>query len=161
MLKNKLSTISLTASSTNPEDPDQVYSVPVTGGNLTITNNITFLTPSTLSVVDKPIGSFTGARQISGSLTCYLNTGAGNSASLLKALADTSAVKNSYALVINAGGETLGNPVAIFSMPYAHLSVPAIESADVIGLNIEFAAQGQLGVDSTDELTVAFEVAKA
>ena len=36
----------------------------ITGGNVTVENNITYVTPETIGIVDKSIGSFTGARTI-------------------------------------------------------------------------------------------------
>ncbi|MEC7223030.1 MAG: tandem-95 repeat protein, partial [Verrucomicrobiota bacterium] len=42
------------------------------GGNVTISNNITFITPEELGIVNVPIGHVTGTRSVSGSFTCYL-----------------------------------------------------------------------------------------
>ena len=50
------------------------YSLTLTGGNVTISNNMTFLTPETLGVVNQPLGHVTGTRSVSGNFTCYLNT---------------------------------------------------------------------------------------
>ena len=76
-LKNKLSTLTLSTAaqgggSASGGLDSRTYDIAITGGNITIANNITFLTPETLGVVDKSIGSFTGSRSITGSLTCYL-----------------------------------------------------------------------------------------
>ena len=49
-----------------------VFIVLLTGGNITMTNNITYLTPETIGSVNTPLGHVSGARSISGSFTCYL-----------------------------------------------------------------------------------------
>ena len=48
----------------------------LTGGNFTIENNINYLTPEELGVVNAPLANITGARSISGSMTCYLDNDA-------------------------------------------------------------------------------------
>ena len=48
------------------------YSVTLTGGNITVSNNISYITPEELGIVNVPIGHVTGTRAISGSFTCYL-----------------------------------------------------------------------------------------
>jgi len=62
-----------TTGATGKAFKEQTYGLVLTGGNVTITNNITFLTPETLGSVNQPIGHVTGARSVSGSFTCYLN----------------------------------------------------------------------------------------
>ena len=62
-LRNKLSTLYLDAdaqgggASSNGLD-NRTYDINITGGSITFTNNITYVTPETLGIVDKPIGSF-------------------------------------------------------------------------------------------------------
>ena len=90
-LRNKLSTLYLDAdaqgggAASNGLD-NKTYDINITGGSLTIANNVTYVTPETIGVVDKPIGSFTGARMISGSLTMYLDTKANGSNQLINRL---------------------------------------------------------------------------
>ena len=45
------------------------FTVPITGGNITLSNNLTYLTPANLGVVNLPITYFTGTRSITGTLT--------------------------------------------------------------------------------------------
>jgi len=47
-----------------------------------LSNNVTYLTPANLGVVNQPVTYFTGTRAISGSIN-YLKTGSTNSAGLL------------------------------------------------------------------------------
>ena len=76
-------TITLSAAMSIPDDTvltfsnagmTDTYALTLTGGNVTISNNITFLTPETLGVVNQPLGHVTGTRSVSGNFTCYLNT---------------------------------------------------------------------------------------
>ena len=48
------------------------YDLTLTGGSITIENNISYLTPEELGVVNKPIEHVTGVRNVGGSFTCYL-----------------------------------------------------------------------------------------
>lgn len=152
---NRYTTLSIDDGDGTPANP---YLVPITGGTLTINNNITYITPENLGIVNTPVGSFTGARQISGNVTCYLNTDATESsgALLTDMLATTalSKVKNSYAVVLNMGGSSA--PFITFSLPTAHLSIPTVQSDDVIGLSIDFFGQGSTGVTDTNEMTVTY-----
>jgi len=152
-LRNKLSTMTLThkRNSSNvlevgATSETAVYDINITGGSITIENNITYVTPETLGVVDKPIGSFTGSRSITGSLTMYLNTSAGvvgalASNDLLTDLAAaTNLVTNAFDMSIFMGGATAPN--VGFDIPLAHLSIPTIEVGDLISTTVEFMAHG-------------------
>ena len=44
----------------------------MTGGNITISNNISYLVPEELGAVNVPIEHVTGGRTANGSFTCYL-----------------------------------------------------------------------------------------
>ena len=135
------------------------YDIAIIGGSITIANNITYLTPETLGIVDQPIGSFTGTRQISGTLNCYLDTKTDGSNDLLKALQGaTNLVTNSFDMSLFMGGDNTAlasrtTPVIEFDVPKAHIQIPVIEVADVISTNIEFMALGTTITD-TNEMTV-------
>ena len=60
------------------------YSVTLTGGNITVSNNISYITPEELGIVNVPIGHVTGTRAISGSFTCYLTEDTGQLLMLLQ-----------------------------------------------------------------------------
>jgi hypothetical protein len=163
-LRNKLSTLTLAATknSSGILDPDAsdsttTYDINITGGSITIANNITYVTPETLGLVDKPIGSFTGARQISGNLTCYLDTKANGSNQLLTDLAAaTSLVSNSFDMSLFMGGASSAVPVVEFDIPKAHLQIPTIETADIISTTIEFSAHGT-DLLTGDEMAVKYK----
>ena len=44
----------------------------MTGGNITISNNISYLVPEELGAANVPIEHVTGGRTANGSFTCYL-----------------------------------------------------------------------------------------
>jgi hypothetical protein len=169
-LRNKLSTLSLSHAASDSGaagilDLDgsatKEYQINITGGSLTIANNITYVTPETLGVVDTPIGSFSGSRQISGSLTMYLNTtgfgGTGNGSNQL--LADltkaTDLVNTKFNMSLFMGGASGGTPLVEFDLPVAHFQIPSIETADIISSTVEFAAQGS-NLSTGDEMTVKY-----
>lgn len=131
------------------------YSVNITGGSLTISNNLTFLTPENLGVVNIPIGAFNGTRSITGELMCYLNTGAGNSGGLFQDMIEAvDTVTHEFDMTISVGGCNAA-PRMDLIIPHANLSIPSIESADVIGLKITFAALGQQ-IDVPDEMYIRY-----
>ena len=150
-IKNKLSTITLVSSAAQGSTS---YNIPITGGNLSFENNITFLTPEELGRINSAIGHFTGTRSISGSLTCYLNTGAGNSEALFDEIAtDTTTITHEYDMTFHLGGPTA--PKVDFDMPLCHLTIPSIQSDDVISLNMDFTALGS-SITATDEATIVY-----
>jgi len=145
------------ANATDGTTTNRSYDIPITGGSLTINNNVTFLTPEDLGVVNTSIGHFTGTREISGSITAYLRSGAGETGTgrlledLLQVLNETTTEFN---MVMRLGG---ANPPNIeFTMPTAHLTIPKVENEDVISTTIEFTALGT-DLDTTDEMTAVYK----
>jgi hypothetical protein len=174
-IANKLSVITLqknldgTGSSTNP-----YYNVPLTGGNLTISNNVSYLTPATLGIVNQPVTYFTGTRGVSGSLTAYLRTGAGQNGStnnvsttpagtdarttaqLLSDLlaSSTTDVDPAYRMSIAIGGTSATDRVEL-EMPGVVLTIPTIATEQVISTTINFTAQGTSGSGSSTVFDLA------
>jgi len=145
-ITNKLSTISLSAvkaigSSIAAGDS---YSIPITGGSFTINNNISYVTPANLGVVNSPVTYYTGARAITGNLTAYLRTGTNKEsgellADLLAEAATT--IEPMFALAISIGGGA--NTVkVVLDMPSVALQVPSVNVAQVVSTEISFTAQG-------------------
>lgn len=149
-IRNKLSTVSLVGESGQAGIGGNTYTVALTGGTLTINNNITFLTPEALGVVNQPCGHFTGQLAVSGNITAYLKTGAGETAALLDDLltystgASASADPTKFALSINVGGAVPTSPwlvpVVQVNIPAAHLVIPTINIEDVVSVDIPFTA---------------------
>jgi len=139
-ITNKLSTTTVQA---QIGGGGTTYTVPITGGNLTINNNIEYITPENLGDINKSIGYFTGSRSITGALNAYLKTGANESGTLLanivSGLATSSETK--YKLQIEVGG--ISNPTRVeLKMDGCQLQVPTVEIQDVVSTTINFTAQG-------------------
>jgi len=142
LIRNRLTALS--AVSTSPTAT--TYALAITGGSITISNNMTFLTPETLGVVNQPLGHVTGTRSISGSFTTYLDEATNGSIDLYKNLVTaTSTITNSFALQFFVGGRnTAGThpvgPGLLLDMGQCHLEIPTINNDDVIALEVNFTA---------------------
>ena len=146
-ITNKLSTMSLASNiggSQHTTAASTAYSIPITGGNITIANNLNYLVPTNLGVVNLPIGYYTGQRAISGNVTAYLRTGGSNdSGALLQSLLTgaTTTTEPKYAVQLEMGG--VANSVKVeFDMSGVVLQIPAIDVADIVSTTINFTAQG-------------------
>lgn len=136
-IRNRLTTLAVTGSGTG--NFQSSYSLVLTGGNITFSNNITYLTPETLGVVNQPIGHVTGTRNIGGNFTCYLNADTDSSADLFEDLIEsTSVITNSFDLDFTIGGSTA--PKVLIELPRCHLEVPTHSIDDVISLETNFHA---------------------
>ena len=159
-IRNRLTTLGVaTTGSADPFGNTTSYDLTLTGGNISFENNLTFLTPEELCVVNQPIGNVTGTRNISGSFTCYLNAGTagsniGTSADLFDDLATgTNVVTNSADLTFSIGGGS--SPKVVVKIPTAHLEIPTHSIEDVISLEVNFhALPGDL--DETNEATLEY-----
>ena len=132
------------------------YSTVITGGNVTISNNMTFLTPETLGIVNQPLGHVTGTRSIGGNFTCYLNMDAGSSADLFEDIIENTAdVTNSFDLTFGVGGTTSNTSRVELHMETCHLEVPTHSMDDVISLEVNFHALPST-IGGTNELKVKY-----
>jgi hypothetical protein len=156
-IRNKLSTVTLA------ETGGLTYTLALTGGSISIDNGITFLTPEELGVRNTPIGSFTGARQISGTMNAYLKTNTVNdTGDLFDLMTAKTSTENKFAVTMNMGGAfTAGVPTVKFSIPSTQLQVPTIDVQDVVATTINFSAQGTDGsgnydIGADNEMTVDY-----
>lgn len=159
------------------------YYIPITGGSVTINNNITYLTPENLGAVNTPIGSFSGTREITGSVTAYLKTGGtgtGNTGTSTDGydvgklfedmLTNTSETTTSFNVSFTAGGASTSvtDPIVTFNIPNAHISIPTVDVQDVLSATIDFkvlpsaAQNGTTGdipgdLTATNEMTVIYK----
>jgi hypothetical protein len=141
-IRNKLTSLTVTAANTTAYPgaaTNGVYNITLTGGSISFSNNINFLTPEVLGVVNRPIGHITGNKNVSGNFTAYLEDPAlGTSGHLLaNALADVNTITNSFNLTFILGG-TGNTPRMEVNLPTAHLEIPTIQSEDVISVDIAF-----------------------
>jgi len=134
------------------------YNVPITSGNITISNNITFLTPEELGKVNQPLRHVTGSRTVTGSVNCYLgssDSADNRSKNLFEDLVgDINTVINKFALTFDVGGKT-GTPRLQFNMPLCHLEIPSHSIEDVISLETNFHALGST-IGESDEVTLKY-----
>jgi hypothetical protein len=154
-IRNRLTSIDITASNKTifpggaTTNGDGKYNLTMTGGSFTISNNITYLVPDELGFVNKPLEHVTGARNITGSTTCYLtlsdtDSTSGTSRQFFNDLSSTTAmsqVVNEFTVVLKIGGSAqAGTPAVVITMPKVHFEVPSHSIEDVISLESNFHA---------------------
>lgn len=112
--------------------------ITLTGGNITIENNLTYLTPETLGSVNQPLGHVMGTRSVSGNFTCYLNDATGGSAELFEDLQESrEIITNAFDLKFSIGGQSESNHINVH-VPKAHLELPSHSIEDVISVDVNF-----------------------
>ena len=128
------------------------YSLTLTGGNFTITNNITYLVPEELGAINKPLEHVTGTRAATGTATCYLtledsDLSSGTSRQFFNDLVSTGAmsqVVNKFKVTMDVGGSAAAanttDPALQIIFPTAHITVPTHQIEDVISLETNFEA---------------------
>jgi hypothetical protein len=157
-IANKLSTLTLKK---EINGTGTTYNLAITGGSLTIANNLTYLTPANLGVVNRPFTYFTGTRGITGSLTCYLRAGSTNSSGLLADMlaSSTTEVDPAFSVQLEVGGATNATRVE-FEMPAAVLTIPTVSTEQVVSTTINFTAQGSAAgafdIGEANELEVRY-----
>lgn len=155
-IANKLSVLNIKA---GIGGTGTTYTVPLTGGSLTIANNVTYLTPANLGVVNVPITYFTGTRAVSGTINAYLRTGTNTSATLLAdMLDDITDTDPEFQVELKIGGP---NAVRVeILMPACVLTIPTIATEQVISTEINFTAQGSLNsafdLEESNEIQVKY-----
>ena len=168
-IANKLSTLAI-QSSIDPANGTN-YSVALTGGSITMSNNLTYLTPANLGTVNLPITYFTGTRSITGTVTAYLKTGndgsgTPQSAKLLKSLLDNSAtaIDPDYGITVSLGGSTNTTRVDL-KIPAAMLQIPSVNTEQVISCTMNFTAQGydsgtnKFDISKSNEISIEYKAA--
>lgn len=160
-IANKLSTLTVKS---GIDGTGTTYNVALTGGSITISNNLSYLTPANLGVVNKPVTYFTGTRAISGSINAYLRSGATNTAGLMADMlaGSDSDVDPEFYIQIELGGAASATRVEI-EMPAAVLSIPAVNTEQVVSTTINFTAQGSntgaFDIGASNEMEVRYYTA--
>ena len=162
-ITNKLSTVTLISGINGlvGGSAGTEYNVALTGGNITFNNNISYLTPANLGVVNLPITYFTATRAVSGTLNAYLRTGAGVSGTgaLLNDLlaSAATAIDPKFALNVAIGGKN--NTVRVeLDMAGAMISIPTVDVQQVVSTTINFTAQGHDVTNSTYDISTPNEL---
>lgn len=148
-LTNKLSTMALRSinqqvvSGVTAMTVGETYALALTGGNITINNNVTYLTPALLGTVNRPATYFTGTRSITGTVNAYLKTGSTDDAGvLLTDMLDVARVNPEVmmGLTININGAT--SPRVVLEMPSVVTTVPSVDVQQVVTTALNFTAEG-------------------
>jgi len=168
-IRNRVTTLTVAAQSGNDAngpfvgaDNNGIYNLTLTGGSITITNNIEFLTPETLGSVNLPLDNVTGARSITGTLNCYVvrntSSNVGTSSALFNDMKKSDAlalVNNDFSLVLNVGGTDTTKPRFKVNMPTCHLEIPTHSIEDVISFETNFHALGS-NISTADEIDLTY-----
>lgn len=159
-IQNRLSKVAIVANNSTvfPGAGAGVYNITLTGGSVTFTNNISSLMPEEMGVVNQSVGLITGTREVSGSLTCYLDSGTGGSREFFKAFQQATALAiptNSFNLKLEIGGTT-GTRLEI-PMPTAMFELPTLAIEDVVGVEANFFGLAS-NIETTDEATIVYKV---
>ncbi len=159
-IQNRLSKVAIVANNSTvfPGAGAGVYNITLTGGSVTFTNNISSLMPEEMGVVNQSVGLITGTREVSGSLTCYLDSGTGGSREFFKAFQQATALAiptNSFNLKLEIGGTT-GTRLEI-PMPTAMFELPTLAIDDVVGVEANFFGLAS-NIETTDEATIVYKV---
>lgn len=176
-ITNKLSTARLkTAKALGGGTVGTGYYLAITGGSITVNNNISYITPAIIGVVNTPITYFTASRSVTGTLNAYLNTGAINTTQdgvsytkgtgeLLKDLlaAGSTETEPMFYAEVAIGGAA--NAVRVeLQMPSVSIGIPSINTEQVVSTAINFTAAPSTGayasrtydLTQTNELTVRY-----
>ena len=146
----------------NVDGNDVTYGVTLTGGNITIENNLSYLTPETLGSVNLPLGHVMGTRSVSGNFTCYLNDTANGSLDLFERLQESRGViTNAFDLTFGIGGS--GNtPRCNVEVAKAHLELPTHSFEDVVSVDVNFHGlatdlSSATAATATNEVKITYE----
>ena len=154
-IRNRLTVLTVDGtSSTNHASVQDAYSLTLTGGNISIDNGISYLTPDTLGAVNSPLEHVTGPRNISGAFTCYLAAGDGTSADFWQDMSGSgqrNVVTNIFNLAFKIGGTS--SPYCLITLPTCHVEIPSHAIDEVISLETNFHAIPS-DLDSANEMTV-------
>ena len=162
-IRNRLTQLTIVPTTQDPDgdtilELEENYDLTLTGGSITISNNITYITPEELGKVNLPIGHVTGGRSVSGNFTCYLlkdTAGTNKSSDFFEDMKSiTNVVTNSFALTFKVGGGT-STPRLELAMPTAHIDIPTHSIEDVIALETNFNALPS-SIELTDEVSLTY-----
>ena len=148
-IRNRVSDLTLSG---DVSGSSVTYVTSLTGGNITGSNNLTYLTPETIGVINQPLGHVTGTRSIGGNVTCYLDNDSNGSAELFEdAIEATTDITNSFSFAFDIGAGAA--PYLNLTMPTCHIETPQIMIDDVISLETNFHALPS-AISNTNEISV-------
>lgn len=161
-IRNRLTQLLIDNNSTT-NGLNSSYSMTLTGGNVTVSNNITYLVPEELGKVNVPIEHVTGGRTVTGSYTCYLtfddSSNAGTSSDFYNDLTAAGVgldlVVNDFRVEFQIGGNVTNTPRLYLTIPKCHIEVPSHSIEDVISVETNFGAY-TTDFDKADEFRLVY-----
>jgi len=117
------------------------YTVTLTGGSITLNNNITYLTPENLHMINEPCNHVLGTLQITGNVTCYMDGDSNGTLQLFTDLLGSENFTEDFTLKLHVGDHDNG-PALSFEMDHAHLDVPTTNFDEIVSLDVSFTALG-------------------
>jgi hypothetical protein len=152
-IRNRITNLGVATAMGSPHPSS--YNLVLTGGSINISNNMTYLTPETLGVINQPLGAVTGTRTVGGSFTCYLNAEDDSSAELFDNISsDLNTITNVFDLTFNVGGTAA--PFVQLSMEKCHLELPTHAIDDVISVEVNFHALPS-NIETADEISIIYK----
>ena len=153
-IQNKLSSVVIDPSGLNNNTN---YEVVLTGGSITLSNNVTYLTPDEISRVNNPFTHFLGALGVSGNITAYVEKGANKSSDLFRDLSESTNRTQDVDLAITIG--STASEHVIFNIDNAHLELPTTNIEDVISVDIPFVGlSSNISTANIPSLSVVYTV---
>ena len=142
-IKTKYSTATITYKP-NQSGTTESYNVGFTGFNFTYNNNMAPLTPAELKKLNKPIGMFTGTRQVTGNMTMLLknsNTSTKQSAEFLRKVEEDqrTTIADTSSLSVSMGG--VGNSNLVLDFDTCFFEFPNLEIDETIRVATNFRGQ--------------------
>jgi len=167
-IRNRLTKVFVVPQNDPANALEALYTLTLTGGNITLSNNISYLTPEELGTVNIPIGHVTGGRNFGGSMTCYLTETTDDVTSSrdffddLTGSAQRAQVNNDFRLTFLIGGGTavtdagLADPGLHVDFPHCHVAIPTHSIEDVITLETTFMALPST-IGGADEVAMKYK----
>jgi len=159
-IQNKLSSVVIDPPSTPASialNNGSNYTLVLTGGSITLSNNVTYLTPDEISRVNNPFTHFLGTLGVSGNITAYVEKGANKSSDLFRDLSTSPNRTQNVNLAITIGSSSSEN--VKFNIENAHLELPTTNIEDVISVDIPFVGlSSNISTATIPSLSVVYTV---
>lgn len=132
------------------------YTFPLTALSISVKNNMTYLTPEEIAALNRPIGQFSGSREITGTFSAYLRAGDSESAGFWRNMIGDTRTNISQAANANIqiGGAT--SPYLAMLFPAVSFDVPTHAIEDVVGITVNFKAQEPTSTQGTGGEIILF-----
>lgn len=145
LIMNRLSRLKIEEVLDANSQYESTYNFAMTGGSITISNGIEYVTPTSMNSVSLPLAHFAGTRSVTGSFTCYLNAAANGSQDFLEDIIESSKfdVRNMFKLTADIGGTPAFDgspvrPVLQAIIPACHVEIPVVNVEDVVSIEVNF-----------------------